>query len=264
MMAGKGKIMRAFKMTEISAVDRPAQVHARMSIMKRDDGALPQTEKEIEMTEAEIAKKIADATAAEKTKAEAAEAELLAAKDKLGKSEATVVELTKKVADLAAANDIAKNDEVIKVGETEVRKSAVGDSTFAMFKAQHAEIAKANDARELVELTKRAETELSALPGEAIAKAAVLKSIAKMGEAERTTLETMLKGGQAALANLMKTAGRDGSGNSDKTADEKIDVMAKAYVTANPGTSFAKAVDHVMQTEEGRVAYNEGRQTRAA
>ena len=30
--------MRAFKMSEISAVDRPAQIHARSTILKRDDG----------------------------------------------------------------------------------------------------------------------------------------------------------------------------------------------------------------------------------
>jgi hypothetical protein len=33
------RIMRSFKMHEISAVDRPAQKHARMTIMKRDDSA---------------------------------------------------------------------------------------------------------------------------------------------------------------------------------------------------------------------------------
>jgi hypothetical protein len=33
------RIMRAFKMNEISAVDRPAQAGARMTIMKRDDSA---------------------------------------------------------------------------------------------------------------------------------------------------------------------------------------------------------------------------------
>lgn len=32
------RIMRAFKMNEISAVDRPAQAHARAAIMKRDEG----------------------------------------------------------------------------------------------------------------------------------------------------------------------------------------------------------------------------------
>ena len=36
-------IMRAFKIDEISAVDRPAQVGARAVIMKRDDGSNPQT-----------------------------------------------------------------------------------------------------------------------------------------------------------------------------------------------------------------------------
>ena len=30
------KIMREFKLSELSAVDRPAQIHARMTLMKRD------------------------------------------------------------------------------------------------------------------------------------------------------------------------------------------------------------------------------------
>ena len=33
------RIMRRFRMNEISAVDSPAQKHARMAIMKRDDSA---------------------------------------------------------------------------------------------------------------------------------------------------------------------------------------------------------------------------------
>ena len=34
------RIMRAFKLAELSAVDRPAQAHAKMTIMKRDDSDL--------------------------------------------------------------------------------------------------------------------------------------------------------------------------------------------------------------------------------
>ena len=37
------RIMRSFKMNEISAVDRPAQAHAKMTIMKRADARLPVT-----------------------------------------------------------------------------------------------------------------------------------------------------------------------------------------------------------------------------
>lgn len=32
------RILRSFRLTEISAVDRPAQAHAKMTIMKRDEG----------------------------------------------------------------------------------------------------------------------------------------------------------------------------------------------------------------------------------
>jgi hypothetical protein len=254
-----GKIMRSFKMTEISAVDRPAQVHARMSIMKRDDGNPAVTDGDIQMTEAEmieITKKSKADMASLQAQLDDAMKEVADLKAQMGKRDETIVELTK-------ANDIAKSDEVIKVGDTEIRKSAVGDSTFAMFKAQNAEIAKANDARELVELTKRAETELSALPGEAVAKAAVLKAVAKMAEAERTALDAMLKGGQAALASLMKSKGRDGVSGEGATADEKIEALAKSYAKEK-GVTIAKATDAIMQTDEGRALYNDSRKGVAA
>jgi len=50
-MTIKRKIMREFKLNEISAVDRPAQVHAKMTIMKRaDEPQEPDQEPDMNLT----------------------------------------------------------------------------------------------------------------------------------------------------------------------------------------------------------------------
>jgi hypothetical protein len=61
------RIMRAFKMNEISAVDRPAQAGARMTILKRDNSTDNNThghERINDMTDAELKKMLDDAVKA--------------------------------------------------------------------------------------------------------------------------------------------------------------------------------------------------------
>lgn len=192
---------------------------------------------------ADLEKAVADLT----KRAEKAEADLAKATTDLTAEKA-------KVADLAKAADIAKNDEVLKVGETEVRKSAVGEASFAFMKAQQAEIQKARDEAELATLTKRAETEIGHLPGEAIAKAKVLKAIGGMGEEDRKALDTMLKAGEAAIAKGFTTFGvKPGAPNSDDPI-AKLDGLAKAKASKD-SISYAKAYDEVLKTEEGQALY---------
>lgn len=165
-------------------------------------------------------------------------------------------DLEAKVADLTKAADIAKNDEVLKVGETEVRKSAVGDATFAMFKAQQDDLKKARDETEMVTLTKRAETEIGHLPGEAIAKAKVLKAIAKMSDEDKAVLDTMLKAGEAAIVKgFTKFGVPTGGANADDPL-AKLDAMAKAK-SEKDGTPYAKAYTAVLDTPEGKRLYAE-------
>lgn len=167
-----------------------------------------------------------------------------------------------KVADLTKAADIAKNDEVLKVGETEVRKSAVGEATFAMFKAQQADLQKARDETDMAILTKCASDELGQLPGEAIAKAKVLKAIAKMSDEDKAVLDTMLKAGQAAIAKgFTKFGVVSGGANADNPAG-KLDALAKAKAEKD-SISFAKAYDAVLKTEEGSRLYAETRSSAA-
>jgi hypothetical protein len=213
---------------------------------------------ESDMTDLE--KKVGDLTSqvADLTKrAEKAEADLAKANTELTTEKA-------KVADLAKAADIAKNDEVLKVGETEVRKSAVGEANFAFMKAQQAEIQKARDEADMERLQKRAETEIGHLPGEAIAKAKVLKAINGMGEEDRKVLDAMLKAGEAAVAKGFEKFGvspRTPIGSDDPMA--KLNELAKARATKD-STSFEKAYTAVLGTPEGAALYAESRKSAAA
>lgn len=361
------RIMRAFKIDEISGVDRPAQEHAKMVIMKRNAAApKPATEQLakdmygimsssgnppgaksfsdlIAATEecrrqSEVSQElwpyfdalsdsirsiVADNTMDEPGKINAirqsidqfttavtaavpdAEAEIeklftdpassgvflagIPAGDHVSKKETPmsdepkkVADLEKAVAELTAANvtltkakdeaeakvtdltkaaDIAKNDEVLKVGETEVRKSAVGDATFAMFKAQQADLQKAKDETEMVTLQKRAETELGQLPGETVAKAKVLKAIAKMSDEDKAVLDTMLKAGQAAIAKGFAKFGVVNGGVNGDNPEAKLETLAKARATKD-GISYAKAYTAVLDTDEGKQLYADSKESR--
>lgn len=157
----------------------------------------------------------------------------------------------KKFADAVAK--AAANDEVLKVGDLDVRKSAVGDATFAILKAQQVEIAKERDARETVEFAKRADTEIPALPGESIAKGKALRAIAKLGEEDRKTVEAMLKAGNEAMRSRLKEIGKGGGDGAD-TPDQKLEALAKAHAETHK-VDFAKAYNAVLESEEGRRLY---------
>lgn len=155
---------------------------------------------------------------------------------------------------------VIKSDEVITIKDgdatKEIRKSVVGDQVFAMFKSQNAEIAKANEDRELVTLEKRAAMEFGNLPGAVIAKAKVLKAIAGIPDDQvRKDLEAMLKGGNAGLKKGMTVIGQDGEGNTDDPS-VKLDNMASELAKKDNITKAA-AYDRVLSTDEGKTLYRE-------
>jgi len=208
------RLIKELRLDEISAVDYPAQEGARAVIMKRDVNR-----------EADDVADIAEIT----KRAEAAEAK--------------VAELTKK---LEAAEAIAKraDEEVLKVGETEIRKSAVGAEMFAFAKAQNEALAKARDEAELSTLAKRASIEFGALPGTDIAKAKILKAAAGMPEDVAKALTDALSAGNAAMKLGFEKAGMS-RGAPVGSAQDEIDTLAKARA-AKDGISFAKAATIIM------------------
>lgn len=182
---------------------------------------------------------------------------------KVADLEVQVADLTKKleaetakVTELTKAKEAIEKDEVIKVGETEVRKSVVGDGVFAVIKAQQAEIAKERDAREIAELTKAAETAYGSLPGEPIAKAKALRAVSKLGDEDKAVVEAMLKAGEAAMKAGFNTIGKAGGSIAEGSAEDKLDKLAKAKAEKD-GVPFAKAYDEVLKSEDGKRLYNE-------
>jgi len=124
----------------------------------------------------------------------------------------------------------AEKDETIEIDGRTISKSKVGDDNFAVFKALQAETEKnrkeAADERarrEMAEFSKRAEDELKELPGEAVAKAKVLKAMSGMDEADREVLETMLKAGSKAMKMAFEKLGHAArkDANGDPMAFEK-------------------------------------------
>lgn len=185
--------------------------------------------------------------------------------------ESKVETLTKQLADQSAelvtknatietmkTEAVAKaEDEVLKVGDTEVRKSIVGAAQFSIFKAQEARIQKAEDDRELTVLTKRAEDEFGTLPGEPVAKAKVLKAVAAMPEEDRTALDIMLKAGEAALRDMTKSRGVDGTGNVAATADGRLDDAVAKFQTDNKIVNKHAAMNDFLKTDAGKKLYAE-------
>lgn len=135
---------------------------------------------------------------------------------------------------------VKKADETLVVDGQTIHKSQVGAAQFAIFKAQQAriekaeaDVKKAQDEAAMVGFEKRAKEELGNLPGEALAKAAVLKSIAAMPEAERKTLEAMLKAGDGAIKSAFDRIGHN-RGGSNQPAAKAFEKRVDEIQAANP------------------------------
>lgn len=267
------RIMRSFKLNEISAVDRPAQKGARMTILKRDGQddlrtASPhQVEKGIDMTTEELKKLLDDAAKAivadiAKNSGKApTEAEITAQIDAaVSKAVAKAVADTKTTmeADFAKRQEAIAKDETFEAEGVTIRKSEVGESTFKLMKAQAERI-------ELNDFSKRAETEIPTLVGETTLKAKCLRAISKLEKEVREGVEAMLKGGEAFARLAMKAKGHDhvtGTA-SENTAAGKLEKLAKEHA-AKTNSDFAKAYSQVLETPEGQRLYAEAEADRKA
>lgn len=246
--------LKQLRIGELSLCGDPANKHALVTIFKSKEPSMT-----LEQLQAEVTKLTKSVETLTKDKTEL--------QKKCDDMEAERKKKDEEAKKAAEALEKAKTDEVIKIGETEVRKSVLGDSAFAIVKAQQAqldaqaaEITKANEARELVELTKAAEADYGSLPGLAIDKAAVLQGVAKLAEPIRKTLTEMLKGGEAAMRMQMKERGAAGGARSiDKSGDDpeaKLDKMVDDYVVANKVDKAAAYVE-VTKTKAGKDLYAE-------
>jgi hypothetical protein len=138
--------------------------------------------------------------------------------------------------------DVSKQLEDVRKQLTESQAKTAAAETVAK---------KAQDEREMVELTKRAEEEFAGLPGTPQEKAIVLKAMNKMTPEEKASCEKMMAAGNACLAGQMKPVGKGGSGVADGGAWGTIEKKAKALVAADvtKKLTVAKATETVIEQE---------------
>lgn len=156
---------------------------------------------------------------------------------------AVVKEVDKRMAKNA---DIAKNDETFEHEGTVIRKSVVGEDQFKVIKSL-------SETNEINAFTKRAETEIPALPGTSIAKAKALRAVSKLAKEDREVVEAMLKSGNAAMKTQLTTLGKDGNG--DDTAEGELEKMVATYMTTDKTVSKAVAYTKVLETAAGKALY---------
>lgn len=273
---------------EVSVVDRGANPHAHIALFKRDEGAgnpagdhVQQKElkmqddakkvADLESSVADLTKKLETATAGiEKANAEKSAAEAIAKLngdekahyDKFGKAEDKKRFLEMKDEDRKKeVKKAAESDEVLKVEGTEIRKSAVGEAAFAVMKSQQAaiqkqadDLKKAEEAREMADLRKRADDDYKHVVGTSDEKAAVLKAIKGMDEPVRKSAETILAACEKMTASGFAKIGHGNGRVAEGSADSELDKKAKEYAKAN-SVPFAKAYDEVLNSDEGKELY---------
>lgn len=113
----------------------------------------------------------------------------------------------------------ATDDETLTIKGRVIRKSAVGEDTFEIFKAQQEDIARAQkaadderDARQQVAYEKIATDSYGNLPGTPVEKARVLKGIETLDDAVQTALVKMLSAGDKAIKSAFDRVGTRGDG----------------------------------------------------
>lgn len=135
--------------------------------------------------------------------------------------------------DTAKAALATATDETLKVGDREIKKSAVGEDTFAMFKAQE-------DRAQTAVLEKRADAEFGHVVGTAAEKAAVLKTIeAHPDEATRKAALAILASAEKLAAGGFGRLG--GNGQLEPTRKAAIDGFTEKVAEIKKRDSISEA-----------------------
>lgn len=283
-------VMTKFRIGELSAVDVPCQEGALAVIMKRGgDPAEQGKQGESEMSTAAIAKALGleDSASVEAitagiakiaadAKAAADKADDLAKRATLTDSSRSHLETLEKMDGAKAKAFLAMTeedrqkevkksldgDEAVELEGRTIRKSAVGEDTFAILKAQSkrlddqaAEIAKAKYASELASFEKRAKDDYSHLVGTDADKAGILKHMASAPEEVRKNFDALMKAAEGATKAAFSKRGFNSDLNPDAgDANAELKKRADEYAKKE-GVPFAKAYDAVLQTPEGAELY---------
>ncbi len=284
----KKRIMRAFKMFEISAVDRPAQAEAKAVIMKRaditksavEDGKQRVKKKETNMSDTKTAADIQ----------KAADEKLAKVQDQLDAAN-KVLDVANKVNALGSVvkahydtlGDEDKTSFLAKSADdqntdVEVAKKAAADLNPVVYTAGDGSEYRKNDDHRLVamakqadddrkenaklrkaaadaDLRKRAETDLSNLPGSIEAHMALLKSAESIEDEKlRNEAITTLKAKNESLESAFSDVGSGIAPTGNGTPLGELNDLSKAYAEKH-NVSEAVAQDEVLKTDAGSKLY---------
>ena len=278
----KKRVVTKFTLSEISAVGKPAQEPALIALSKSaaEELAAKQVE-DTSMTEAEK-KQLEDL---QKAQAEGLELikTLTANNERLTKEQAMSSDVRTYYDALPETDQplfIAKS---VTVQDAEVQNAKLANAVI--YKDVNGNEYRKSDDPRLIQMAKQADeqrTQMAALtksnadlqlkkqldefkhlPGDEKARTALLKSVnAIADETERTAALTALKAHDGNLAKYFKVTGNTGNGEGEpaptsfyKSGSDELDVLVKAHIDANPGTSTEVAFDTVLQTSAGEAAY---------
>lgn len=131
-------------------------------------------------------------------------------------------------------------DEVLKVGGVEIRKSAVGEASFAVIKADQERIQKLEDAATVVTIEKRT-AKLEHI-GKADELATLIHGIAKHDAKLAEAVEKKFEQLEAVIAKgaLFTEVGKSSTGMIGK-AGETIEAKAREIMSKNSGMTIYKA-----------------------
>jgi len=282
------RILHKFKLNEISAVDRPAQIHATALIMKRAklDPDLPGDEDSPKKTKS-AGKSVDTKTktpGGSKMPKEKTLDELTSENETLKKQMAVLTTLSafsdeektfyKGLDESAQAAFIAKSAQD-RTDEVEMSKSAdpviytsldgsqfrKSDDSRIVASAKRADLMEKrfNEAAEKsndLSLEKRAAVELGKLPGEAKVHINILKALDTIkDETDRAAALTAIRAGAHAMTKNFERRGSSEEGGG-KTALEQLDNIAKKHAKDN-NMDFYKAYDEVLKTPEGSELYSQ-------
>jgi len=135
-------------------------------------------------------------------------------------------------------------------------KSALPAGVFEMLKSQDEDLMKLRGEQELQGFVKTAEADYQYLPGTALAKAAVLRDVAKMDKGVAETLTAALKAGNAAMKPQFEQHATPGGDGMAKSAQEEFDGMVKVHAKEH-NVTMAKATEAVMATDAGAKLYEQ-------
>lgn len=141
-----------------------------------------------------------------------------------------------------------------------IRKSA-GDVVLSLAKdadEQRKRADAAEDKATASDFSKRAESELSHLPGTVDERASILKAVDGIkDETHRNSALAALKAGDAAMAGAFKSKGSSEGATDENSPESKLDALVKSHVEKNSGVTEAAAYVKVLESDAGKELYRE-------